>query len=80
MKGIPSVRGSTPYSPPLDEKNSKNQPFLAIFWIFAPSETHFAPSMSPTKNFTGDKNKTSLLAMFVMVRSPYSWCVVHISA
>ena len=36
--------------PQLEEKSGKNQLFSAYFWIFAPSERHFAPSMPPTKN------------------------------
>ena len=36
-----------------EEKNGQNQPFLAIFWIFAPSETYFAPSMPPPQKFSG---------------------------
>ena len=35
--------------PPSEEKNGQNQPFSANFWIFAPSESHFAPSMPPQK-------------------------------
>ena len=39
--------------PPLahqsEEQCGQNQPFLENFWIFAPSESHFAPSMPPTK-------------------------------
>ena len=30
-------------------KNGQNQSFSANFWIFAPSESHFAPSMPPQK-------------------------------
>ena len=37
--------------PQSEEKNGQNQPFLANFWIFAPSKLHFAPSMPPTKKF-----------------------------
>ena len=41
-----------PHLPPQsEEKNGQNQPFSANFWIFAPSESHFAPSMPPTKKF-----------------------------
>ena len=49
----PPVRGSAPHLPPQsEEKNGQNQPFSAIFLIFAPSEMYFAPSMPPpTKNF-----------------------------
>ena len=39
--------------PPSEEKNGQNQPFSAIFWIFAPSETYFVSSMPPHKNFSG---------------------------
>ena len=44
----PPVRGSAP-PPQSEEINGQNQPFSANFWIFAPSESHFAPSMSPHK-------------------------------
>ena len=48
--GRPPVRGSTPPTcPPSQKKNGQTQPFLANFWIFAPSESHLAPSMPPTK-------------------------------
>ena len=43
-----------PHMPPQSErKNGQNQPFSAIFLIFAPSESHFAPSMPPTKKNSG---------------------------
>ena len=43
-----------PCSPSRKEKIAKNQPFSANFWIFAPSESHFAPSMSlPHKKNSG---------------------------
>ena len=35
--------------PPSKEKNGQNQPFSAIFLIFAPSESHFAFSIPPKK-------------------------------
>ena len=49
----PPVGGSAPplAPPPVRRKNGQNQPFSAIFLIFAPSETYFAPSMPPTENF-----------------------------
>ena len=48
----PPVGGSAPHLPTQsEEKNGQNQPFSANFWIFAPSESHFAPSMPPTKKF-----------------------------
>ena len=34
-----------------EEQNGINQPFLAKFWRFAPSDMHFSPLMTPTKNF-----------------------------
>ena len=43
----PPVGGSAPTFPQSKGKNGKNQPFSANFWIFAPSDTHFAPSMPP---------------------------------
>ena len=49
---VPPVEGSAPpLAPQSEEKNGQNQPFSAIFWIFAPWEMYFAPSMPPTKNF-----------------------------
>ena len=36
-----------PLAPQSEEKNGQNQPFSANFWIFAPSESHFAPSVPP---------------------------------
>ena len=50
----PPVGGSAshlPPPPPSEEKNDQNQPFSANFWIFAPSEMHFTPSMPPQKIF-----------------------------
>ena len=48
----PSRRLCPPHLlPQSEEKNCQNQPFSANFWIFAPSESHFAPSMPPTKKF-----------------------------
>ena len=48
----PPVRGSAPHTfPPVRRKNGQNKLFLANFWIFAPSESHFTPSMPPTKKF-----------------------------
>ena len=38
-----------PHFPPSSEENGQNQPFSANFWIFAPSESHFAPRC-PTEN------------------------------
>ena len=35
--------------PTIRRKNGKNQPFLAIFFIFAPSKIHFAPLDAPQK-------------------------------
>ena len=46
---LPPVGGLPPHLPPIRRKNGQNQPFLANFLIFAPSETHFAPSIPPTK-------------------------------
>ena len=34
---------------PVRRKKWSNRPFSANFWVFAPSEMHFAPSMPPTK-------------------------------
>ena len=45
----PPVGGSAPHLPPSQKKKMAKMPFLANFWIFAPSESHFAPSMQPTK-------------------------------
>ena len=46
----PSWRLSPPpLAPQSEDKNGQNQPFSANFWVFAPSESHFAPSMPPTK-------------------------------
>ena len=39
-------------APQSEEKNGQNQPFSAKFWIFAPSEMHFATSM-PHKTISG---------------------------
>ena len=51
-ENAPPVGGSAlPLAPPVRRKNDQNQPFSANFWIFAPSESHFAPSMPPTKKF-----------------------------
>ena len=47
---LPLLEALLPYLPSPPEKNGKNQPFLAIFLIFAPSEMHFSPSMLRTKN------------------------------
>ena len=48
----PQSEALPPTCPPQsEEKNGQNQPFSANFWIFAPSELHFAPSMPPTKKF-----------------------------
>ena len=38
-----------PALPPVRRKKWPNQSFWAIFWIFAPSESHFAHSMPPTQ-------------------------------
>ena len=47
----PPVGGSAPPPPLRQKKNGHNQSFSTIFWIFAPSELHFAPSMpTPTNN------------------------------
>ena len=51
---FPPVGGSAPpLAPPSEEKNGQNQQFSVIFWIFAPSETYFAPLMPPHKKFSG---------------------------
>ena len=49
----PQFGGSAPHLPPSQKKkNVQNQPFSANFWIFAPSESHFAPlDAPPQKNF-----------------------------
>ena len=39
----PSQRLCPPLAPPVTEKNGQNKLFSANFWIFAPSESHFAP-------------------------------------
>ena len=52
---FPPVGSSAP--PPLapllptSEEKCTNQSFSANLWIFAPSETHFLPSMPPAKQF-----------------------------
>ena len=54
-----------PPCPQSDEKNGRNQPFSANFWIIVTSESHLFPSMPPTKNSgaTGlDKKFLILLA------------------
>ena len=45
----PPARGTAPLlAPPSQkEKNGQNQSFSTYFWIFAPSESHFPPSMPP---------------------------------
>ena len=43
------VRGSAPTFPQLEEKMAKISHFRQIFGFFAPSESHFAPSMPPQK-------------------------------
>ena len=43
---------------PVRRKMAKNQPFLAIFFIFAPSEMYFTPSMPP---HTKKKKKKNLV-------------------
>ena len=50
------VGGSAPTCPP--GKKCKNEPFLAIFWIFTPSDTHFSPLMPPTKKKKKKKKKS----------------------
>ena len=45
----PPVGGSASTCPHQKKKNGQNQAFSANFWIFAPSESPFAPSMPPTK-------------------------------
>ena len=45
----PSEALLPPLAPLVRRKNGQTQPFLANFWIFAPSESHLAPSMPPTK-------------------------------
>ena len=47
-----------PHFPPVRRKNVQNQQFLAKFWIFAPSETHFASSM-PSHKKQKQKQKKS---------------------
>ena len=50
----PPVGGSALVPPQSEENNVQNQPFSASFRIFAPSESHFAPSMPPpTKKKSG---------------------------
>ena len=44
----PPIGGSAPLR---RKKWSKSATFSVNFWIFAPSEMHFAPSMPPRKNF-----------------------------
>ena len=53
MGAFAPPRGSAPppSCPPVSRKNGQNQPFSAIFWIFAISETYFAPSIPPQKIF-----------------------------
>ena len=49
----PQFEALPPHLPPQSvEKNGQNQPFWANFWIFAPSEMHFAPLMPP-QNISG---------------------------
>ena len=46
-----------PHLPPSQKKkNGQNQVFSANFWIFAPSESHFAPSMPTKKKKKKKKN------------------------
>ena len=54
-KGSPHWR-LCPLCPP-EEKNGKNQLFLANFWIFAPSEMHFALNAPPKKQTNKQTNK-----------------------
>ena len=44
-----SLRFCFPSLPPPQEKMAKICHFRQIFWIFAPTESHFAPSMPPQK-------------------------------
>ena len=47
---LPHRRRLSPLPPSRQKKkNGQNQPLSANFWIFAPSESHFAPSMPPQK-------------------------------
>ena len=64
----PQSEALPPLAPSQKEKNGQNQPFLANFWIFAPSETHFAPSMPPTKKKNKQTNKQSGAATAPKVR------------
>ena len=61
MGGIfPPVGGSAPHMPPVrKQKNCPNQPFSANFWIFAPPESHFSPSMPHKKKKKKKKKKKS---------------------
>ena len=44
----PQLEALHPHLPPSQKKqNGQSQPFLAFFFIFVPSELHFAPSMPP---------------------------------
>ena len=45
-----------PLAPNQKKKMVKISHFWQIFWIFAPSETHFAPSMPPQKKKKKKKN------------------------
>ena len=63
----PSWRLCPLLAPPQSEdKNGQNQPLLANFWIFAPSEMHFSPSMPPPpqKNFWCRHCVSGLTSMF----------------
>ena len=48
----PPVRLCPPICPQSEEKNGQNQTFSASFWIFAPSESHFLPSIPPTRKIS----------------------------
>ena len=60
--------------PPVRRKNGPNQPFSANFWIFAPSELHFAPSMSPhKKNFWCRHCLPEQMIMMIKVKLVLCW-------
>ena len=50
----PQLEALPPFAPlPIRRGNGKNQLFLAVFFIFALLDMHFAPSMSPHKKYSG---------------------------
>ena len=69
----PRLEALPPTCPPVRRKNGQNKPFSANFWIFAPSESHFAPSMPPHKK----KKKKSGVATAATTRELKSSPVLY---